>query len=85
MRRLEVVGVMICLLFISVACSANSYTKEEYDQLLAEKNELQTQYDELNNAFDQLDTSNQEIQQAIDDLNDVIADRVFNDDVYNEL
>lgn len=85
MRRLEVVGVMICLLFISVACSANSYTKEEYDQLLAEKNELQTQYDELSSLYDPLYTSNQEIQQAIDDLNDVIADRVFNDDVYNEL
>lgn len=86
MKRLEVMGVMICFLFISVACSAGSNTKKEYDQLLAEKNELQTQYDELNNAFDQLDTSNQILKDKIKELKAMMPDdQIFNIDVYNAL
>ena len=84
MKRWISISVLILLLFLTVACSSE-HTQEEYDQLLAEKNDLQTQYDELSSLYDPLYTSNQETQQAIDDLNDIIADRVFNDDIYNVL
>ncbi|MEA5026926.1 MAG: hypothetical protein VB012_04620 [Erysipelotrichaceae bacterium] len=84
MKRLISISVLVLLMFFTVACSSD-HTQEEYDQLLAEKNDLQTQYDELSSLYDPLYTSNQEIQQAIDDLNDMIADRVFNDDIYNVL
>ena len=84
MKRWISISVLVLLMFFTVACSSD-HTQEEYDQLLAEKNDLQTQYDELSSLYDPLYTSNQEIQQAIDDLNDMIADRVFNDDIYNVL
>ena len=84
MKRWLSISVLVLLMFFTIACSSD-HTQEEYNQLLAEKNDLQTQYDELSSLYDPLYTGNQEIQQAIDDLNGIIADRVFNDDIYNVL
>ena len=84
MKRWISISVLVLLMFFTIACSSD-HTQEEYNQLLTEKNNLQTQYDELSSLFDPLYTGNQEIQQAIDDLNGLIADRVFNDDIYNVL
>ena len=84
MKRWISISVLVLLMFFTIACSSD-HKQEEYNQLLTEKNDLQTQYDELSSLYDPLYTGNQEIQQAIDDLNGLIADRVFNDDIYNVL